>query len=162
MISCDSSEHPPFLSPSSTFTGHSSGGCWVIVPRGTSSGAQQLSTAVSAMLGWVRPLSWSLAGFDPSLVTDKQRTTWPHQADTDRQTHSHIHTLQETDSLTCGYSHSGMKTAREQPCEYNISVISLSLSLSISNTTHVCKQNHVQSAFWNTLIHNTWSPSLPL
>lgn len=92
MISCDSSEHPPFLSPSSTFTGHSSGGCWVIVPRGTSSGAQQLSTAVSAMLGWVRPLSWSLAGFDPSLVTDKQRTTWPRQADTDKQTNSFAYT----------------------------------------------------------------------
>ena len=103
----------PILSPSSIFTRQSS------YQKETSSGPQQPSTAVSTLLGCLQLLSWSLAGFNPSLATDKQQTSWPRQAfrdaQTNRQTDSFTdtHSLQEIDSLMCGYSRSGMKTASE-------------------------------------------------
>lgn len=69
----------------------------------------------------------------PSLVTDKQQTTRSCQADTDTQTNSFTdtHTLQESDGVTCRHTHSGTKAVRKQTCEYNLSF----LSPSISNTT---------------------------
>ena len=123
---------PPILSPSSIFASQSS------YQKGTSSGPQQPSTAVSTLLGFLQLLSWSLAAFDPSLATDKQQTSWPCQAFTDAQTNrqtdsfTDTHSLQEIDSLMCGYSRSGMKTASEWACDYNLSFLPIS-----HTTTHM-------------------------
>lgn len=87
MISCDSCEHRPSSVPPPPSPGLPEGAAGQSYPEGRAAERSSFSALRQPCpAGWVRPLSWSLAAFGLSAVTDEQRTTWPLQAAADVQT----------------------------------------------------------------------------